>query len=443
MQPIDFRASTGQAGADYVGVLAVIGAVVAVSVATISPPPLAASISTAMRHAICVVAGGICTPREARRAGLRPCVVHARSDGDSVGATIAVVRLRRGDTAVVERRSDGTAVVSFLDVNAMGAHMGVGFSVGRVGGQGTASAGAGVSFNTGQTFEFGSLQAARRFLARYAGEETVVGEGLNLARRVSPLHDPRRLPAPRSSSYEAGTWGELEADLKVTAPAIGTRLTGRGDAAAGRLLGRRRSGRRTTWYLRIEHSAAVGLGLVVGSVGASADTDVVLEVTSEAGRPVSATVTGVAGVTGEVDLYGHSADLGTLARRLRQASGGAGGAGRGGMAMQASVELDLTVPGNAAALDGALDVLRLRVPPAELSARLSALGRQLDSDGRIEVAVYRTAASAKERSAQLALGAEIGVEHVKSRETRELVSAWSAHGGGLREREDCTQAAPV
>ncbi len=83
------------------------------------------------------------------------------------------------------------------------------------------------------------------------------------------------------------------------------------------------------------------------------------------------------------------------------------------------------------------------MPPAELSARLSALGGRLDSDGRIDVAVYRTTASAKERSARLALGSEIGVKQVNSRETRELVSAWSAHGGGLREREDCTQAAPV
>ena len=440
MRIVDSRSARGQASADYVGVLALVGAVVAVSVASVSPPPLAASLSAAIRHAICTVAGGVCTAREARRAGLAPCVVHSRSDGDSVSATIAVLRLRRGDTVVVERRSDGTAVVSFLDANAVGAQTGVGFSVGRVGGQGTASAGAGVSFNTGKTFEFGSLRAARRFLARYADEETIVGEGVNLARRVSPLHEPRRLPAPRSSSYEGGTWADLNADLKVEAPAIGTRLTGQGDAAAGRVLGRRRSGLRTTWYLRVEHSAAVSLGLVVGAVAAGADTDVVLEVTSQGDRLVSATVAGVGGASAGLDLYGHSADLGALARRLGRAGGGVGGAGDGGTAMHASVELDLTVRENAAALHGALDVLRLRAPPAEVSSRLSALGRRLDSDGRIDVAVYRTTRTAKERSAQLALGAGIGVEHVESGETRQLLSAWSARGGGLREREDCAVA---
>lgn len=439
----DLRSARGQASSDYVGVLAVIGAVVAVSAAAISPPPLAASISSAMRHAVCVVAGGICTPHEAERAGLAPCVVHARSDGDLVAATVAVVRLRRGDTAVVERRSDGTAVVSFLDANAVGAQVGVGFSLARIAGTGTAGAGAGISFNTGRTHEFNSFEAARRFLAAYADDETTVGEAINVARRVSPLHEATRLPVPRTSSYEAGTWAQLEADLKLPVPAIDSRVTGEGDLAAGRLLGRRRSDGRTAWYLRVEDSAATRLGLMVGSIGGGAQTDVVLEVTTEAGRPVAATVTGVAGVSGEVSLYGHSTDLGALARRLERAGGGAGGSGSGGMAMQASVELDLTVPENRAALEAALDVLRLRVGPTEATTRLDELGRRLDSDGRVEVAFYRTTSTVKERSAQLALGAQIGVEHVHSRETRELVAAWSAHGDALREREDCSGAAPT
>ncbi|CAA9478544.1 MAG: hypothetical protein AVDCRST_MAG38-1789 [uncultured Solirubrobacteraceae bacterium] len=437
----DLRSRGGQASTDYVGVLAVVAAAVALSAAAISPPPLATAIAANLRHAVCVVAGGVCTAREARKAGLTPCVVHVRSDGDSVGAVIAVVTLRRGDTAVVERRSDGTASVSFLDANAIGGQTGIGFSFGRLGGTGTATAAAGVSFNTGRTYEFATFAAARSFLARHAADETTVGEGLDVARRVSPLHAPRRLPAPRSSSYEAGTWAELEADVKVSAPRLGARLTGEGDAGAARLLGRRRRGARTTWYLRIEQSAAARLGAVVGSVGGAAGGEAVLEVTTRDGRPVSATVTGFAAIEAEASLYGHSTDLGALARRLEQAGGGAGGSGGGGMAVQASVDLDLTVPENAAAFDGALDVLRLRVPPPALAARLADLGRRLDADGRVEVAYYRTSASVRERSAELALGAEIGVKHVRSRQTRELVSAWSAHGGALREREDCAAAA--
>ena len=430
----------GQATADYVGLLALVGVVLTVAVGTISPPPLAASIASAMRHALCTVGGGVCTPQEARDAGLTPCVVHARSDAESLDASIAVVRLRRGDTAVVERRSDGTATVAFLDANAVGAQAGVGFSLASAGGEGTARVAAGVSFNTGRSFDFPSWEAARRFLARYAGEEDMTGEGVNLARRVSPAHDPRRLPAATSTSFEAGTWGELDADVKVALPSLRSRLTGDASATAARLLGRRRSGRRTTWFFRIEDGATANLGLVLGSVGGAAQTDVVLEVTMEDGRAISATATAVAAVAGEVSLYGHSSDLGTLTRRLGRAGAGAAGAGRGWMTMQASVDLNLTLPENATALRGALDVLRLRAAPGEFSARLAELGRRLDADGRVEVAFHRSASSAKARSARLALGAEIGIEHVRSHETRELVAAWSAHGGALREREDCLGA---
>lgn len=431
------RCARGQASSDYVGLLALVGVVVATSIAVVKPPPIPASITAALRHAICLAGGGICTTNEARDAGLAACVVHVRSEADEIGAVMAVVRLRRGDVAIFERRSDGSAVVSFLDSNAIGAQAGVGIALGAIGAQGTATAGAGIAFTTGRSYEFASESQARAFLARYADAETTAGEALALARRVSPAHDGQRLPAPRSTSFEAGSWAELDADLEAPLAVTGGRLAGEARASIGRLLGRRISGAQTTWYLRVEAGAAARLGAVVGAVGAGGRSDVVLEVTTEAGRAVSAAVSGSADVSDELNLYGHTTDLGSLAKRLRAASGGASGAGREGRSVQASVSLDLTVPDNRAAVAGVLDVLRLRVPPAEWEARLDALGSRLDSHGRIDVSAYRSAATEKARSAQLALGAGIGVEHVSSRETRALVAAWSAHGGPLREREDC------
>nr|MBA2643844.1 hypothetical protein [Solirubrobacterales bacterium] len=132
------RSARGQASSDYVGLLALVGVVVATSVAVVKPPPIPGSITAAFRHAICLAGGGICTAREAREAGLSACVVHVRSDADQVGAVVAVVRLRRGDAAIFERRSDGSAVVSFLDSNSIGAQAGVGISLGAMGGTGTA-----------------------------------------------------------------------------------------------------------------------------------------------------------------------------------------------------------------------------------------------------------------------------------------------------------------
>ena len=436
--PFDpLRSARGQASSDYVGLLALIGVVGAMSTAVVKPPPIPAAITTALRHAICLAGGGICTPDEARDAGLAACVVHVRSDSQEVGAVMAVVRLRRGDVAILERSSDGSATVSFLDSNGIGAQAGVGIALGPVGATGTATAGAGVAFNTGRSYEFASMAQARAFLRRHAEGETTAGEAIDLARRLSPAHAGRRLPAPQSVSFEAGSWADLAADLKASLPVTGGRLTGEAQASAGRLLGRRVSGARTTWYLRVEAGAAARLGAVIGAVGAGGHSDVVLEVTAERGRAVSAAVSGSAGVVGDLSLYGHTTDLGSLAGRLRAAGAGGGGGGREGRSVQASVSLDLTAPANRNAVAGVLDVLRLRVPPAGWTERLDALGSRLDADGRIDVAVYRSATTERVRSAQLALGAGIGVEHVSSGETRELVAAWSAHGGPLREREDC------
>lgn len=431
----------GQASADYVGLLAVVALIVTVAAGAITSPPLAAGLTGAVRHGICVVAGGICTPREARHAGLDACVVHVRSDADEVGAVVAVIRLQRGDTAVVERRSDGTATISFLDGNGIGAQTSIGLQLPGVGAGGSASAAAGLAFNTGRSYEFGTWAAGTAFLARYADAETTAGEGRNLAWELSPLHEPRRLPAAHSTSFETGTWAQLEADLAGSLPGLGAAVTGTGSAALSRVIGRRRSGKRTTWYFRVDGDVAGRLGVVAAAVGGGAAGEAVLEVTAEGDRLVAAAVTGSAGVTGELSLYGHTTDLGRLADHLRRASAGAAGAGESGMAMQAGVSLDLTVVENHAALVGALDVLRLRAAPRDWPERIGRLGARLNSDGRVDVSVYRSASSAKEQSAEFGLGLGAGFEHVRTQATRELVQAWSARGGALREREDCLTAA--
>ena len=80
----------------------------------------------AVRHGICLVAGGVCTPGEARAAGFAPCLVHARADRERLGGRLLVVRLGRGDSLLVERRSDGSAAVSFADGGGPGRASGSG-----------------------------------------------------------------------------------------------------------------------------------------------------------------------------------------------------------------------------------------------------------------------------------------------------------------------------
>jgi hypothetical protein len=206
------------------------------------------------------------------------------------------------------------------------------------------------------------------------------------------------------------------------------------------VLGRRRQGARSTWYLRVDNEVAAQLGAVVAAVGGSARGESIFELTTEAGRPVALTVATSAAMAGELSLYGHSEDLGALAAKLGTAAAGAGGAGTRGLAMEASVSLDLTVPENRAAVVGAMDVLRLRAAPPEWPSRLKALADRLDRSGAVDVSVFRTTTQERDQSLELALGAKLGVERVTRRTTRELVSAWSGRGGPLREREDCAAA---
>ena len=82
------RPIAGQASAEYVALLAVVVAVWRGAAAVGSPPALAAKLAGAVRHGICLVAGGVCTPREARAAGLAPCLVHARTDRQRLGGRL-------------------------------------------------------------------------------------------------------------------------------------------------------------------------------------------------------------------------------------------------------------------------------------------------------------------------------------------------------------------
>ena len=140
------RPIAGQASAEYVALLAVVCAVVAGAAAVGSVPPLAAQVASAVRHGICLRRpAGSARAREARAAGLAPCLVHARTDRERLGGRLLVVKLGRGDALLVERRSDGSAAVSFADGGSAGAQRRRRAAARRAG-AGSVRGGAGVQF---------------------------------------------------------------------------------------------------------------------------------------------------------------------------------------------------------------------------------------------------------------------------------------------------------
>jgi len=435
--------SSGQASADYVALLAVVALVLGAAVATVgSPPALASAVSGAVRHGICLVAGGVCTAREARAAGLAPCLVHARGERERLAAKALVVRLERGDALLVERRSDGSATVSFLDGWRGGATAGIGLKL-PWGSPGSISGSAGAQFTGGRTWAFASAAAAARFVRRWKRRESFRGEATGLARGLCRLCARAPAPPPPQATYrEGGAYGEVSGELGLRLPRLrkSPRLAIDGDADV--VAGRRISGRRTTLYLRVDYASSARLGAVIGAVSAAQQVAPALEVSLEAGRAVELRVHGAAAMRGQLDLLGATTSLSGLAKRLRSATGGGRGGEGTGMGVEAAVSLDLTDQRNRDAAVGVLELLGMRARPSSWDERIRALGQRLDADGAVDVGVFRVGASERETEFEGAFGGELGGRWSRSVETRELIEAWSLRrGGALSEREDCSTPA--
>jgi hypothetical protein len=405
----------------------VVGVVLAGAAAVGSAPGIAARVAGAVRHGICLVAGGVCTPGDARAAGLEPCLVHARADRERLGGRLLVVRVGRGDSLLVERRSDGSASVSFADGAAAGGSVGVGLQI-PGGPTGKVRGGAGLQFTAGRTWEFASFAAAARFVRRWGRTETLGGE----VRGLLPGGD--RPPPPDSRFAEGGAYGEYVAALRAAGTA-GADLSAEAGAVAGRRI--ERDGR-VTWYDRVDGEIAGRLGVVLGALERHDAGEAAFEIVTVRGRAVELRLRGAARVHADLELGGPLSGAGDLADRLRDAPPAPGGKG---LRVEASVALDLTDTANRRAARGVAEVLRLRVRPADWDDRVRALAERLDAAAAVDVRVLRVGYERRDVGAEVSLGLGGGAGYERTSEVRELVRAWSLRAGGsLQEREDCVAA---
>jgi len=228
---------------------------------------------------------------------------------------------------------------------------------------------------------------------------------------------------PDATYVEGGGFGEFAADVR-----LGPGVRGGADAEVGAVAGRRVSGRRTTWYLRLDAAAAARLGAIIGAVQTAQAREAALEVTRVGDRTVELRVRAAAAIHAGLSLPGVTSDLRELA-------------GERGGAVETQVALDLTDERNRRAAMDVLRMLRPGVSPLDYDDRLRALAERLDADGAVDLSVYRVRASRRDLEAEAALGVQAGAGYERSGETRELVRAWSRRAGGpLREREDCVSA---
>ena len=425
------RNPRGQAALEYAGALLLVAVVLGVAAAAAPLPALGSSVLAQLRLGLCRVTGSVCTSAEARADGLAPCTVRSRSNREDAGVSVGVVRLGRGDALAIERRSDGTATVSFLDGWEGGAAAGIGVRFTPIGLEGSAQAGGGLTFTGGRSWDFTTWAQADAFVGRYARHETLTGEVRDRLCFFCGEDDP---PPAHAVVREGGAYGEAGIDAGVEVGGRGATLAA--DVRVAATLGHRTAGSRRTTYVRLSGESLGRLGAVFGSLATDGSGSAVLEYTTEAGAPAQMRVLAAAGLGAQLEGLGAAADLGRLADALKGAR--AGTAGGSGLAAEASVSLDLRDPANLDAARGVLAALRA---PWRLGSALSALGSRMDSDGTLDVGVHRAGVQRDETAAEAALGLKFGAAYERVEAGRELIAAWTSNGGGpLREREDCAAA---
>ena len=385
--------SRGQASLEYVGVLALVAAVLGAAVTLVAAPDLAGAVGTQIRRALCIVANGDCLSRE----GPVPCVISSTEDRRETGAEVVFLRLADGRVVVREQRSDGTVAVTVAQSDAIG--MGMTFGADLHLGPVDAAASGEVEGHVRGTFARRYVRSdgasADRLIADLADRDWAFGGAAReLARFLTggdgegPVPDERELTIGRDVSAQAalealGLGAEADALLEGT---IGARFA-------------RRTGERTV-VLRLDAELAGALsGPWVGVDGAAGGAGTATLTFDRRWQPVRL------GLAGARDLRG-SGHLGPFERG-------------GGDRLEVEQRLELL---DTAARTDVMAALRGDRTPIGRTARRFA------EDARIDVRAYETTREESSTGARVGAGASAGFERVTSLERRRLVRASAREG---------------
>jgi hypothetical protein len=385
--PFASRAS-GQGSLEYVGLLTLVGALLALAGPVAGLPGVGTEVARAVRTGICIVGGDVCRSSDAAREGLAPCVVSDRRRGGGAAATVFFVKVGDDHQWTVAQRSDGSVLVTRQEGGHAGVAAGVGLEYGalRLGAEASAS----LTVGSGATWEFRDPAAAARFLAAVkAGREE----------RWPPAWRFGDVGAVEKGSASLGA-GYGDARNGGSADVAGI------EASTGSALGMRVGRGETTIYVRTETSGPEASDPLGHSVGVGSIGPVLVEYTRARSGPR--------------ELAFHTTAKGS----------------RPGQVVEVTARLDLRDPVNRQV---AGRLLRVRAPwPPAMRRELVDVIRYTVAAGTVERSVYAVTRETHGLSAALRLGLELGVELETHKVVRRLVEAVvRTPGSGVRSREDC------
>ena len=382
--------AAGQGSLEYVGLLSVVAAVLAVAGPVAGVSGVATEVVRVVRTGVCIVAGDVCRSSDAAAAGLAPCTLTDRRRGGGAALTVMSIRIGERHDWTIAQRSDGSVLVTRGDGDEAGVSGGLGFEAGplRLGLDGT----LGFTVAAGTAWELPDAATAARFLAE--------------VKRGAAFDSRRWPPAWRSGdaglavSGWAGLGVELGADDAVTGALAGAEVAAEG--AIGARIGRGL----TTLYLRSETEGPQLEDAFGHAVGKSRRGPVIAEYTRDRAGP----------------------------RELafRAAAPGA----RRDEVVETVARLDLRDGANRAV---AARLLRRRAPwPPSILEDLRAVVRHTVAVGTVERSVYAVSDHSAGLELAARFGLELGLELERTKADRRLVSATAWTGGSrARAREDC------
>jgi hypothetical protein len=406
------RCTRGQASIEWIVVIGVVTVALSVAGAAAGAPQIAGVVVRQFDRALCIVSRGDCNEDRA------PCVTMSDTHKEDASLTVLIVKHDDSTQVLMERRSDGTWLVTRLHES------GTGFDVG-VGGQLTLS-GLGLELGMGGEAQ-GWVLAHEGASASYLAHSEV--QARSLAAELSLHIHPKAKPA--QVYVQSGTQTNLQGSLAKGLGTVGLQYTQ--DNIDGTRVNA--DGDVTTYVRqRADGSASleVAKALLGGTLQGMHSTEYGVT-TDPTGRPSDLDVISVGQSALGFGLPGLTQRQRALAT-ITHAQGAS---------WQLDQHLDLTDPDNRAA---AMAFMKAIENPDEnlggLAMATAALSARLAVDGTDQASAYDLKQNVMDASGSVALGVKVGGSYNETSTKMKLVDAEVRGPDGIwTDRDDCVKEA--